>query len=109
MLFHHASCSSVSGAENSPPAVSPSACRRRLCRLHRRHAHELGAFDHFHGVERFATDDDARLRFAEEQRVQARGASVRARVFFLSLGSHEDARHGERSIVAPISAAFRGR
>ena len=38
--------------------------------LHRRNAHELGAFDDFHGVERFATDDDARLRFAEEQGVQ---------------------------------------
>jgi hypothetical protein len=39
--------------------------------LHRRHAHELGAFDDFHGVERFATDDDARLCFAEEQGVEA--------------------------------------
>ena len=39
--------------------------------LHRGHAHELGAFDDFHGVERFATDDDARLRFAEEQGVEA--------------------------------------
>ena len=39
--------------------------------LYRRHAHELGAFDDFHGVERFATDDHARLRFTEEQRVEA--------------------------------------
>ena len=38
--------------------------------LHRGHAHELGAFDDFHGVERLAADDDARLRFAEEQRVE---------------------------------------
>ena len=41
--------------------------------LHRGHAHELGAFDHFHGVERFATDDDTRLRFTEKQRVQSVG------------------------------------
>src|ERR1039458_6389597 len=40
--------------------------------LHCRNAHELGAFDDFHGVERFAGDDDARLRFAEEQRIQTK-------------------------------------
>lgn len=37
------------------------------------HAHEFGAFHDFYSVQRFATDDDARLRFAEEQRVEAVG------------------------------------
>ena len=39
--------------------------------LHRRHAQELGAFDDFDGIECFTTDDDARLRFTEEQGVEA--------------------------------------
>ena len=38
--------------------------------LHGRNAHELGAFNDFHGVERFAGNDNARLRLAEEQGVQ---------------------------------------
>ena len=37
-----------------------------LADLHGRNAHEFGALDDFHRVERFAGDDDARLRFAEE-------------------------------------------
>ena len=41
--------------------------------LRRRNAHELGAFDDFDGVERSATDDDARLSFAEEQGVNPVG------------------------------------
>lgn len=40
--------------------------------LHRRNTHEPGTFDDFHGIERFAGDDDARLRFAKEQGVEAR-------------------------------------
>ncbi len=50
--------------------------------LNRGHAHEFGAFDDFHGIERFATDDDSRLSFAEEQRVEADvfdGAQVHGR------------------------------
>ena len=39
--------------------------------LHCRNAHELGALDDFHGIQRFASDDDARLRFAVEQGVEA--------------------------------------
>ena len=39
--------------------------------LNRGNTHEIGAFDDFHGIERFAGDDDARLRFAEEQSVEA--------------------------------------
>ena len=34
--------------------------------LHGGHTHQFGAFDDFHGIERLATDDNARLRFAEE-------------------------------------------
>ena len=52
--------------------------------LNRRHTHELGAFDDFHGVEGFATDDDARLRFAEENRVETR--SFKFQVFSFKLG-----------------------
>ncbi len=39
-------------------------------------AHELGAFDHFHGIKWFAGDDDARLRLAKEQGVQSRRTGV---------------------------------
>ena len=52
--------------------------------LNRRHTHELGAFDDFHGVEGFATDDDARLRFAEENRVETRSFKFQVFSFKLS-------------------------
>ena len=39
--------------------------------LDRGNAHELGALNDFHSVQRFAADDDARLRFAEEQSIEA--------------------------------------
>jgi hypothetical protein len=38
-----------------------------------RHTDKLRSFDQFHGVEGFARDDDAALRFAEKQRVEALG------------------------------------
>jgi len=44
--------------------------------LRRGHAHELRAFDDFHGIQPFATDDNARLSFAEEQSVQSRRTGV---------------------------------
>ena len=39
--------------------------------LHRRNAHQFRALNHFHRVQRLAGDDDARLRFAEKQGVEA--------------------------------------
>ncbi len=47
--------------------------------LHGGHAHELGAFDNFHGIERVAADEDARLRFAEEQGVEANALTCSSR------------------------------
>ena len=46
-------------------------------------AHKLGSLDDFHSVERFAGDDDARLRFAEEQGVQP--GSFKFQVFSFKL------------------------
>ena len=39
--------------------------------LNRRNAHQFGALHDFHGIKRFTGDNDAALRFAEEQSIQS--------------------------------------
>jgi len=73
----------------------------------------LARFDDVHGVERFATDDAARLRFPRAGgRCVTSADRGRAPHSFLLLvsGTLRDADTPERAIVAPINlGVFRGR